>query len=57
MHPFVAQKTLTLASKYSIEDLKKIYGVLLNFDSRIKTGKIEPKVALELLIFKLTTQK
>lgn len=54
MHPFVAQKTLALASKYSLEDLKKIYGVLLNFDYKIKTGKIEPKVALELLVFKLT---
>jgi len=54
MHPFVAQKTLALASKYELEDLKKIYGVLLNFDHKIKTGKIEPKVALELLIFKLT---
>jgi len=54
MHPFVAQKTLALASKYELEDLKKVYGVLLNFDHKIKTGRIEPKVALELLIFKLT---
>lgn len=57
LHPYVAQKTLALATKYEMEDLKKIYGVLLNFDHRIKTGKIEPKVALELLIYKLTTQK
>ena len=54
MHPFVAQKTLVLSNKYELEDLKKIYRTLLNFDHKIKTGKIEPKVALELLIFKLT---
>jgi len=54
LHPYVAQKTLSLATKYELEDLKKIYGTLLNFDHKIKTGKIEPKVALELLIFKLT---
>jgi len=57
MHPFVAGKTLALSSKYELEDLQKIYGVLLNFDHKIKTGKIESKVALELLIYRLTTPK
>jgi len=54
LHPFVVQKSLALMPRYSLEELKQIYGRLLDFDVRIKTGKIEPRVALELLIFKLT---
>lgn len=51
--PFVVTKNIEAAAKYSLEDLKNIYEKLLDFDWRIKTGKIEPKVALELLVFQL----
>lgn len=53
LHPFVIQKSLAIMSGYTLEDLKKIYGRLLDFDVRIKTGKIEPRTALELLIFEI----
>lgn len=52
--PFVVQKAMSVVQRYSLADLKRIYSILLDFDSLIKTGKIEPRVALELLIFELT---
>ena len=57
LHPFVVQKSLAVLPKYSLGQLKKIYGQIADFDIKIKTGKIEPRTAIELLIFKLTTQK
>ena len=56
LHPFVAGKNLQLVNHYSIDELKYAYKTLLDFDSRTKVGKIEPKAAIELLILKLTTQ-
>jgi len=53
LHPFVVQKSLAILPRYTLGDLKQIYHQLLNFDVQIKTGKIESRVALELLIFKL----
>lgn len=53
LHPFVAGKTLAQAKNYTIEELKKIYALLLDYDIAIKTGKIDSKTALDLLIVKL----
>lgn len=55
MHPFVAQKTSASAARFEFDTLKKSYATLLDFDMRIKTGKIEPKVALTLLLTKLAS--
>ena len=52
MHPYVAQKTLWQTKNFTIEKLKKIYKILLDFDLAIKTGKMEGKVALVLIIAK-----
>jgi len=59
LHPFVAQKTLQIAKNYTFEELKNIYSELLDFDLDIKTGKVAPKIALDLLVLKLcgSTQK
>lgn len=54
LHPFVAQKTLNQAGRYTFGELKNIYGRLLDFDLRIKTGKIEADTALDLLVVKLS---
>lgn len=56
LHPFVVQKSLALIRQYSMDNLKKIYRKLLDYDFKIKTGKIESRAALELLIYELTTQ-
>lgn len=53
LHPFVAGKTLSLVRNYNIDDLKNIYAKLLEQDLAIKTGKMEPQTALDLLVLDL----
>jgi DNA polymerase-3 subunit delta len=50
MHPFVIRKSSWLADRFSIEQLKNIYLKIFKLDLAIKTGKIKPEMALELLI-------
>lgn len=50
LHPFVVQKSLEQVENFSFESLKKIYSKLLDAEIAIKTGKIEPDLALELLV-------
>jgi DNA polymerase-3 subunit delta len=53
MHPFVFRKSLWLSQKFSLEQLKKIYQKIFQIDLAIKTGKIEPELALDLLMAEL----
>jgi len=53
LHPFVIKKTLPIAKKFSIEELKDIYQKLLELDFQIKTGKIEPRLGIEMFITNL----
>jgi DNA polymerase-3 subunit delta len=50
LHPFVVQKSSYLCNQFTIEHLKKIYQKIFQVDSDIKTGKIEPELALDLLL-------
>lgn len=50
LHPFVVKKTLFIARNFSIEELKKIYKKLLETDFAVKTGKIEPKLGIEIFV-------
>jgi len=50
MHPYVIQKSTQQARKFNFEELKKIYQKIFQVDLAIKTGKVEPEVALDLLI-------
>jgi DNA polymerase III subunit delta len=50
LHPFVVRKTYAQAQKFSLPQLKKIYQKIFQADLSIKTGKIEPETALDLLI-------
>lgn len=54
LHPFVAGKTMNLVRNYTLLELKKIYDELSNFDIAVKTGKMESKVAMDVLITRLT---
>jgi len=47
MHPFVIKKSREQARNFDWEELKKIYSQLLAIDFDIKTGRAEPKAALE----------
>ncbi len=53
LHPFVVKKTYWPAQKFSLLQLKKIYQKIFQIDLAIKTGKIEPEMALDLLIASL----
>lgn len=57
LHPFVVQKTINQLNNFSMQELKNSYKTLLDYDSAIKTGKMESKTALTLLIVKLIRQK
>jgi DNA polymerase-3 subunit delta len=50
MHPYLIRKTIQQARKFSLQELKKIYQKIFQVDLDIKTGKIEPETALDLLI-------
>ena len=53
LHPFVVQKSSTQARNFSEDLLKRAFSKLLEIDSRMKTGQVNAKVALNLLIAKL----
>lgn len=50
LHPFVLQKTYAQATKFSYPVLKKIYRKIFQADCDIKTGVIDIKAGLDLLI-------
>lgn len=47
---FVVQKTSYLCSQFTMEQLKKIYRKIFQIDSDIKTGKVDPETALDMLV-------
>ncbi len=50
MKPFVADKTARQARAFTLAQLEQIYRSLLDYDIRMKTGRIEPQLALDLLV-------
>lgn len=50
LHPFVVRKSYQQAQNFTLQKLKKIYLKIFETDFRIKTGKIEPEAALDMLI-------
>lgn len=50
LHPFVVKKSYYQSQKFSFQELKKIYQKIFQVDLQIKTGKIEPETALDMLI-------
>lgn len=50
MHPFVVQKTVQQCQKFEMEALKKIYQKLFDADLAIKTGKMDARLVLDLLV-------
>jgi DNA polymerase-3 subunit delta len=50
MHPYTVMKAARQSEKFSLDELKKIYQKIFQADLDIKTGKIEPETALDLLI-------
>lgn len=50
LHPFPAGKICHQARNFSLASLERIYHRLLDFDFEIKTGQVEPRVALETFV-------
>ena len=50
LHPFVVRKSYYQAQKFSFQELKKIYQKIFQVDFDIKTGRIKPEIALDMLI-------
>ena len=50
LHPFVISKSWDQVRRFSLAELKKIYQKIFEVDLAIKTGKIDPKTALDLFI-------
>lgn len=55
LHPFVTRKMSEQARNYSVEQLEGIMFKLLDMDVSLKTSKLEPTLALDMLVVDLTT--
>jgi DNA polymerase III subunit delta len=53
INPYVAEKSFTQASRFSLPELQKILERLLRADWRIKTGQREPRLELELAVVEI----
>ncbi len=53
LHPFVAQKAIRDARRFSVAELKSIYRRLLEIDTKIKTSSGEPRVLFDLFIIEV----
>ncbi|AKM82310.1 TPA: DNA polymerase III subunit delta [Candidatus Berkelbacteria bacterium] len=57
MNPYVVQKTLAQCGNFTFDELKNSYDTLLDFDHKLKTGKIGKEAALALLVVKLSLSR
>jgi len=53
IHPYVAKKTLYYLRHFELDELKKIYGKMLDFDIKIKTKGIKFELLFDLLVAEL----
>jgi DNA polymerase-3 subunit delta len=53
LHPFVLEKGLNQARGFTMERLEAIYRRLVEVDAAIKRGRMEPELALDLLVVDL----
>lgn len=54
VHPFVVRKTFSILNNYTLKDLFKIYKLLYKTDLGIKSGELEPPVALDRVLARLS---
>ncbi|PIS43094.1 MAG: DNA polymerase III subunit delta [Candidatus Kerfeldbacteria bacterium CG08_land_8_20_14_0_20_40_16] len=53
LHPFVVQKTVPQANRFSEEELKEIYSGLLEIDFKLKNSDTAPALLFDLLVMKV----
>jgi len=54
LHPYVLRKSFDQSKNFSLTALKRIYERLLEIDIKIKTGRIDASVALDLVVGEIT---
>lgn len=54
VHPFVAEKAMGQAARFSMESLESIYRKLLRIDEGIKTSQLTLELAMDTLVVELT---
>jgi DNA polymerase-3 subunit delta len=54
LHPYVTRKVSEQARNYSVEQLEAVLVKLLETDVSLKTSKLEPVLALDMLVVELT---
>jgi len=50
LHPFIIKKSYQQVQRFTLGQLKKIYHRIFEIDLQIKTGELEPKIALDILV-------
>lgn len=55
VHPFVAEKLQKQAALFDMHQLKEIYHRLLTTDEYMKTGQMDPKIAMEMFVSEMST--
>jgi DNA polymerase-3 subunit delta len=55
LHSYVAQKAIEQSRAYRLDQLERVYRFLLATDLSIKTGEVDPTLALDLLASTLTS--
>lgn len=50
VHPYVAEKLAKQTRSFTLDQLETVYRTLQDYDLKMKTGQIEPELALDLLI-------
>jgi DNA polymerase-3 subunit delta len=56
IHPYRAEKLAAQARRFTMDTLEAIYQRLLDLDEQIKTGKMEPDLAMEVFVAGLSAQ-
>jgi len=54
VHPFVAEKTVGQAGRFSVEFLEHVYHKLVSIDEGVKTGQVTLDLALDTLVMELS---
>jgi DNA polymerase-3 subunit delta len=53
LHPFVFEKGVGQARRFTLEQLERAYELILEADAAMKTGRMEPVLTLDLLTVRL----
>jgi len=53
LHPFIIKKSTAQLRNFTLAQLKKIYQQLAEIDYKLKTGKIDPQTALDLVVMEM----